>query len=58
MNEEILKTIKERGLLLEKEIFDLLNNIGDVDVVRGLLENLERFSGQKIITRGVLNKNI
>ncbi len=58
MNEEILKTIKERGLLLEKEIFDLINGINDVEVAKSLLENLERASGQKIITKAVLNKNV
>jgi len=57
MNQEILKTIRERGLLLEKEIFDLVNSIGDVGLARDFLESLEKFSGQKLITRGVLNKN-
>lgn len=57
MNPEILKTIRERGLLLEKDIFDLLNNFDDVALAKDLLEGLERFSGQKIITKAVLTKN-
>lgn len=57
MNPEILKTIKERGLLLEKDIFDLLNNFNDVALAKDLLEGLERFSGQKIITKSTLTKN-
>ncbi|MBI2632216.1 metallophosphoesterase [Candidatus Pacearchaeota archaeon] len=57
MNEEILKTIKERGLLLEKEIFDLLQNFNDDKSARAFLENLERISGQKVITRSLVNKN-
>ncbi len=57
MNLEILKTIRERGLLLEKDIFDLLNSFDDVSLAKDFLEGLERFSGQKIITRSTLTKN-
>lgn len=57
MNPEVLKTIRERGLLLEKDIFDLLNNFDDAGIARTLLEGLERFSGQKIITKSALTKN-
>ena len=57
MNLEILKTIRERGLLLEKDIFDLLDGFNDVVLAKTFLEGLERFSGQKIITKSTLNKN-
>jgi DNA polymerase II small subunit len=57
MNPEILKTIRERGLLLEKDIFDLLNGFDDAALAKDLLEGLERFSGQKIITKSTLTKN-
>jgi len=57
MNEEILKIVRENGLLLEKEIFDLVSSFKDVSLAKDFLENLEKFSGQKIITRSVLNKN-
>jgi len=57
MNSEILKVIRERGLLLEKEIFDLLKSFNNVGLARDFLEGLERFSGQKIITKSTLNKN-
>jgi DNA polymerase II small subunit len=57
MNEDVLKIVKERGLLLEKDICDLLENIGDAGFARELLESLERVSGQKIISKNVLNKN-
>jgi len=57
MNLEILKVVREKGLLLEKDIFDLLNNFGDVALAKDFLEGLERFSGQKIITKSTLNKN-
>ncbi len=57
MNEEILKTIKERGLLLEKEIYELVESFGSGAMAGEFLENLERISGQKFITKNVLNKN-
>ncbi|MBS3089870.1 metallophosphoesterase [Candidatus Pacearchaeota archaeon] len=58
MNEEILKDIRERGLLLEKEIFDLLASFSDIVVARELLTSLEQSAGQKFITKSVLSKNV
>ena len=57
MNEEILKLVKEKGLLLEKDIFDLLNSFKDINLAKDFLDSLEKFSSQKIITKSVLNKN-
>jgi DNA polymerase II small subunit len=57
MNEEILKTIREKGLLLEKEIYDLVGSLDNVSA-KMFLDNLERVSGQKIITKSVLSKNV
>lgn len=52
-----MKTINERGLLLEKEIYELVESFGSPTMAREFLENLERISGQKFITKNVLNKN-
>lgn len=57
MNEEILKTVRERGLLLEREVFDLLRDFGNEKIASQFLENLERLSGQKAITKSLLVKN-
>lgn len=57
MNEEILKIIKEQGILLEKEVFDILNGFKDGKSAQAFLESIIRFSGQKIITKSVLTKN-
>jgi len=57
MNEEILKTIREKGLLLEKEIYELLEGFGSVEAAKSFLENIEKISGQKFITKSILNKN-
>ncbi len=58
MNEEIRKLIKEKGLLIEKEVFDLMQSFPDAKSAKDFLEGLERFLGQKIITKSTLNKNI
>ncbi len=57
MNAEVLKLIREKGVLLEKEIFDLVDGLEDTELARKLLDNLERVAGQKMITRASLNKN-
>lgn len=56
MKEEIINLIREKGLLLEKDIFDLLSGINDLNAARNLLENLEK-SGQKIINKTTLTKS-
>ncbi len=45
-------------MLLEKEIFDLLNSFDSPLIAKEFLVNLEKISGQKIITKAILNKNI
>jgi len=58
MNKELLDEIRERGLLLEKEIYDLLGNFDSSNLAIDFLRNLEKFSGQKILTKSVLSRNI
>ncbi|MEK6924941.1 MAG: metallophosphoesterase [Nanoarchaeota archaeon] len=57
INPEILQIVREKGLLLEKEIFEALSSVSDINVVRKLLENFENLAGQKMITRSSLIKN-
>jgi DNA polymerase II small subunit len=57
MNSELLKQIKEKRLLLEKDLFDLLNSFEDPEATKAILENLQKFSGQKILTKSSLTKN-
>ncbi|MEK6909077.1 MAG: metallophosphoesterase [Nanoarchaeota archaeon] len=57
MNSELLQIVKEKGLLLEKEIFEALSGITDLSTIRKLLENFEQVSGQKMITRSSLIRN-
>jgi len=57
MSSELLNIVKEKGLLLEKEIYEALSSINDSATIRKLLENFEQVSGQKMITRSSLVKN-
>ena len=57
MDPKILEVIREKGLLLEKEIYDLVENIHDSQSARVFLEQLEKISGEKMITKTVLTKN-
>ncbi len=57
MHEELLQLIRERGLLLEKEVFDLINSFDNVRAAKEFLEGIERFSGQKMITKSVLHNH-
>ncbi len=54
---DILEIIREKGLLIEREIFELLNNFKNKEAAFSFLEQLERVSGQKMINRATLNKN-
>ncbi|PIN90951.1 hypothetical protein COU60_01255 [Candidatus Pacearchaeota archaeon CG10_big_fil_rev_8_21_14_0_10_34_76] len=58
MNPKILSLIREKGILLEKDLFELLKEFDDVKLAGDFLEGLESVSGQKIITTSSLNKNL
>ncbi len=55
MNEEILRKIKEKGVLLDTELFEMLSGMNS-DVAGMFLDDLERVSG-KIITKSGITKN-
>ena len=58
MDSSILDVIRKKGLLLEKEIYDLINELENVEVAKSFLNELEKLSGQKLITKNVLIKNV
>jgi len=57
MDKEILNLARKKGLLIEKEIFEILKEINNSSVAENFLENLERISGKKLITKEVLMTN-
>ena len=58
MNPEILKLVREKGILLEKEVLEVLDGIGNPIIAQGFLEKLVQISGQKMITKSILTQNI
>lgn len=58
MNAEILDVVKRKGLLLEKEIYDILNSFQDTTLALKFLEQIEQISGKRMITRSVLKGNV
>ena len=54
----ILEVIKERGLLLDSEVYELLKGFNDDSLARQFLLEIERISGQKMITTSLLNRNV
>lgn len=58
MDKKVLDIIREKGLLIEKEIYDLIEGFNDSSSARAFLEQLERISGEKMITKKVLTKNV
>ncbi len=58
MNEELLKTIKEQGLLLEKEVYDLVSSFDDPNIAKNFLISFEKTSGNKVLTKSFLAKNV
>ncbi len=57
MKEEILKLVREKGLLLEKDLFDVLDEFDNLNLAENFLDSLEKASGNKIITISNLSKN-
>ena len=58
MNSEIIQAIREKGILLEKGLFDVLISLQDPVLVGQLLDNFTAVSGQKFITKAILVKNL
>lgn len=55
MNSDILRLINERGILLQRELFELVMQFEDIEKARAFLDILERACGQKMITTGALS---
>ena len=58
MNPEILRLINERGVLLQREIFELIMRFTDIASARTFLDALEKTCGQKMITAQTLSTRI
>ena len=48
---EILKWCLEKGILLDAETLSSLNDIGDVESVKTILENIKNYTQTRVITK-------
>ena len=58
MKENILKLFIEKGFLLDKDIFDFLNELKDEGVVNEILNKIAIISHEKLITKNLIDNNI
>ena len=57
MSKEILKFCLEKGLLVDDDVLNLFNDVGDLDSVKLIMEKIRTDTNQNMITRNVLEKN-
>ena len=57
VDDSIKEVIREQGVLLEKEVLDLLSALGDSGLATKLLTSVVERSGQKLITKQVLQQH-
>jgi DNA polymerase II small subunit len=58
MNQNILKLFIEKGFLLDNEMLEFLSQLQDEDVAQEILNKIAIVSKQKLITKGLVNKNL
>ncbi len=58
MASNILKLFIEKGFLLDKEMLDFLNELGDEEVANEIIDKIAVVSQKKIITKNLVNENI
>jgi len=58
MKDNILKLFMERGFLLDKDMLNFLNELEDENVANEIIDKIAIVSQQKLITKGLVDKNI
>jgi len=58
MESNILKLFIEKGFLLDKEMLDFLNELGDEEVANEIIDKIAIVSHKKIITKNLVNENL
>jgi len=58
MENEIAIAVREKGLLLDRSVLELLNSFGNSRHAVGFLESLEKVSGHRMITKNLLINNV
>jgi len=57
MNKEILEFCLGKGILLDREVLSLFNEINDIESLKLIIEKIKDNTSQKIITKEIFNKN-
>ncbi len=57
MNNELIKFFFEKGLLVDKEVLDLFQDVNDSESVKFIIEKIKNTTKQNVITRTTLNEN-
>ena len=58
MTQDILKLFIEKGFLLDKEMLDFLNELGDETVAGEIIDKIAVVSRKKLITKSLVSENI
>jgi DNA polymerase II small subunit len=58
MEENILKLFIEKGFLLDKEMFNFLNELKDEEVANEILNKIAFISNEKLITKNLVDHNL
>jgi DNA polymerase II small subunit len=57
MNTELLKFFFEKGLLVDKEVLDLFQDVNDSESVKFIIEKIKNTTNQNVITKTTLDQN-
>ena len=58
MKDKVLKLFIERGFLLDSDMLNFLNELKDENVANEIIDKIAITSQQKVITKGLVDKNI
>lgn len=58
MMNDILKICMEKGILLDKESFEIINNLGDREIILDFLDKLNKGFRERFITKSFIVRNI
>ena len=58
MTQNILKLFIEKGFLLDREMFEFLNELSDENLASEILNKIAIISKRKVITKKLVNENL
>src|SRR3989344_6552798 len=57
IEKEILKFCLERGCLLDKEVLNLFQELGDAETAKIIIEKIKSQTNQRLITKNIFDQN-